>query len=304
MKIIEAEAMGMCFGVRDALQAMRSVEQPTQITVMGELVHNPIVQRELALRGFPQMGEKDRGAGAVRTRRVMITAHGISNRERTRLLERGLEVMDTTCPLVRKAHGAALGLARSGYFVVVIGKRGHVEVRGLTGDLPEGGFDVVENVHGVRVFGADKIGVMAQTTTAEREAREIVQRIRELNVKAEVRFVNTICQPTRDRQTALERLLEQVNVLVVVGGRHSNNTRQLVSRAREAGVRCVHVEGADELAPGMFSPHEVAGLTAGTSTLPETVAAVKEKLARFYADPFRTRGVPQMEAAPHIRAAG
>ncbi len=279
MVVIEADAMGMCFGVRDALAAMRGVERPTEVTVMGELVHNPVVGRELALRGFQRAGED----GRVQTSRVMITAHGVSDTERAQLAARGLQVMDTTCPLVHKAHATAIGLWRGGFFVVVIGRKGHVEVQGLTGDLPADRFEVVESLMGVRHFSEKKIGVMAQTTTVEREARGIVQRIAELNVGSEVRFVNTICQPTRDRQAALERLLEQVDVLVVVGGKHSNNTRQLVGRAREAGVRCVHVEGAGELFPEMFGAAEIVGLTAGTSTLPETVAEVKARLEAFHA---------------------
>jgi 4-hydroxy-3-methylbut-2-enyl diphosphate reductase len=227
----------------------------------------------------------------VATPRVLITAHGISNRERALLAAGGREIIDTTCPLVRKAHRAALALAAAGFFVIVIGKKGHVEVRGLTGDLPVGGFEVVETQMGVRCYGAARLGVLAQTTAVECEARQIVGRVRELNPDAEVRFVNTICQPTRDRQAALERLLEVVDVLVVVGGRYSNNTRELVARARQAGVRAVHVEDAGELVEGMFGAEEVVGLTAGTSTLAEAVAAVRERLGGFHHDPFGVRGV-------------
>jgi 4-hydroxy-3-methylbut-2-enyl diphosphate reductase len=136
---------------------------------------------------------------------------------------------------------------------------------------------------------------MAQTTMVESEARQIVARVWEMNPEAEVRFVNTICQPTRDRQAALERLLEEVDVLVVVGGRYSNNTRELVARAREAGVRTVHVEDGGELEEGMFGAEEVVGLTAGTSTLAEAIAGVKDRLRQFHADP---------SAAPVVSTAG
>jgi 4-hydroxy-3-methylbut-2-enyl diphosphate reductase len=283
MKVIPAEAMGMCFGVRDALAAARAVETPTQVTVFGELVHNPLVTRELREKGFAALAEGGRAAGAVQTGAILITAHGISNRERMAFVAQGKALVDTTCPLVRKAHRASLALARAGFFVVVIGRRGHVEVNGLTGDLPADGYDVVETVAGARRYEARRLGVIAQTTTVEREARTIVARLRELNPGAEVRFVNTICAPTRERQAALERLLERVDVLVVVGGRHSNNTRQLVARAREAGVRAVHVEHAGELSEHMFSPDETAGLTAGTSTLSETIEAVRARLEAFHA---------------------
>jgi 4-hydroxy-3-methylbut-2-enyl diphosphate reductase len=109
-----------------------------------------------------------------------------------------------------------------------------------------------------------------------------VARVKEQNPAARVRFVNTVCRPTRDRQTALDDLLTQVDVLVAVGGRQSNNTRQLADRARRAGVRALHVESAADLDASQFAPTDVVGLTAGTSTLPETIAAVQAKLESFH----------------------
>ncbi len=192
------------------------------------------------------------------------------------------ELIDTTCPLVRKAHAAAVGLAREGFFVVIAGKPSHVEVRGLTGDLAEGGFVVVQSALEVGRYRAEKIGVMAQTTTLERDFCAVVDRVRAENPQAQVKVVNTVCQPTRDRQKALDDLLERVDVLVVVGGKESNNTRQLVSRAREAGVRAIHVEDAGELCQEMFERWECVGLTAGTSTLPETIDQVRARLASLF----------------------
>ena len=263
------------------------------MTVFGQLVHNEAVSRELAGRGFALLEEAGREAANVSTPRVMVTAHGVSDRQRAALLAAGKEVVDTTCPLVRKAHQAAVGLARAGFFVVVVGKRGHVEVEGLTGDLPAGRYAVVERVDQVACYNTSRIGLIAQTTGVEREVRAIVARVQEVHPRSEVRFVNTICMPTRERQRALERLLEQVDVLVVVGGRQSNNTRQLVSRAREAGVRTLHVAAAAGLTEDMFWPGEIVGLTAGTSTLPETIAGVKARLEAFYerAGALDTQGV-------------
>ena len=139
MKVVLADAMGMCFGVRDALAVMRGVERPVEVTVMGELVHNAVVGREIAGRGFRVIGEEAAGRGeAPATETVLVTAHGVSDAERARLAASGKRILDTTCPLVRKAHGTAVRLAREGCFVVIVGKRGHVEVRGLVGDLAAG----------------------------------------------------------------------------------------------------------------------------------------------------------------------
>jgi 4-hydroxy-3-methylbut-2-enyl diphosphate reductase len=288
MKVITAHAMGLCFGVRDALAVAHAIERPAQVTVFGQLVHNPLVTRDLDQRGFHQVDEPGRGLVPLTTPVLLITAHGISNRERAKLAAMGKHLIDSTCPLVKKAHDAALRLARENRFVIVIGRRNHVEIRGLTGDLAR--FAVVESMDDVRRYEAERLGILAQNTSVERVVQMIVARIRALNAHADIKFVNTICQPTRDRQAALEALLSEVDVLVAVGGRHSNNTRQLVARAAEAGIRAIHIEDASELAESMFTPGEIVGLTAGTSTLPQTIGEVREKLQWFHTaspDPSR-----------------
>ena len=278
MRVIRATAMGMCFGVRDALAAMRAEPRPVEVTVLGELVHNPAVTAELHARGFPSAPD----ASAAGTQAVMITAHGVSDRARAGLQAAGKRIIDTTCPLVRRAHAAGLALARDGRFVVVFGKRAHVEVRGLVGDLPGDEFAVVESAVEVADWGRKRIGVIAQTTAVERDFIGVVERIRVMNAGADVRPILTVCAPTRDRQAAVERLIARVDVLVVVGGRASNNTRQLVERGRAGGVRTLHVESAADLDPVQFSPEEIVGVTAGTSTLTETADAVVERLEGFW----------------------
>lgn len=267
--------MGMCFGVRDALEAIRSIEDPSDVSIYGELVHNPKVLEEIANRGISQIGERERSE-LPQTPRVLITAHGLSNRARQELAAAGKQLIDTTCPLVRRAHTAAVGLERAGYFVVVIGKPDHVEVVGLTGDLKR--FAVVASRADVRCFDEPRIGIVAQTTTPPRYADEIVGAIRDANLCAEIRFVNTICRPTRERQEATEQLLREVEALVVVGGRHSNNTRQLVELARSRGVAVQHVKDAEDLDREALRKFSAVGLTAGTSTLEETVAQVQAVL--------------------------
>jgi 4-hydroxy-3-methylbut-2-en-1-yl diphosphate reductase len=305
MRVLEAQALGMCFGVRDALDIMRKIDRPTQVTVFGQLVHNPAVEGELTARGFARAAEDTRSSTQVATEAVLITAHGVSDRQRAELLASGKTLIDTTCPLVKKAHAAALALARSGHFVVIAGRRGHVEIRGLTGDLPQDSFAVVECPDEVTPYDAPQIAVMSQTTTLQRDFDAIFARVRELHPQSPVRRANTICAPTRDRQAALQELLTQVNILVVVGGRHSNNTRHLVQTAEAAGIRALHVESAAELYEQDFRPWDIVGLTAGTSTLPETVARVKEKLTGFYSRNQRLMPPEsELHRAPEKRIAG
>jgi 4-hydroxy-3-methylbut-2-enyl diphosphate reductase len=161
---------------------------------------------------------------------------------------------------------------------VVIGKRGHVEVNGLIGDFPAA--IVIESIDEVGMLppGEIRFGVISQTTQPIDDVVRIVNALRAAWPDAEVKFQDTVCRPTKNRQTALQKLLATCDTIVVVVGRNSNNTRQLVDAARSAGRRAIHVERAAELRPESFTKAKNVGLTAGTSTLRETVAAVHEWL--------------------------
>ena len=272
MRVIRASAMGVCFGVRDALKVADTVAQPVQVTVYGELVHNPLVQQRMRRRGFQQFGEGDRRDAIPDTPHVLITAHGISQRRTAALLEAGKTILDTTCPLVKKAHAAAIGLRDQGYHVLLIGRPGHVEVQGITEDLYS--YDVLPDSAAVKTYHHNKLGIICQTTTPSARALEIRAAVKRKNPHAEIKYIDTICQPTKDRQLAVEDLLNQVNTVVVVGGKNSNNTRQLVHRCQDRGAVVYHVQSAAELDPQWFESIEAVGLTAGTSTLPETIEDV------------------------------
>ncbi len=282
MEVIRADVLGMCFGVKDALAVIDAIDQPDRVTIHGELVHNPAVLARLDERGFHRMSEAGReGAPAPVTSDVLITAHGVSDAERDRLVAAGKRLIDTTCPLVLRVHRAARALEAQGYHVLVIGKHNHIEVRGLTGDLRA--FDVLESPDDVRRFDVPRLGIVCQTTMPLRTVQSIRRVISRLNPDAqEIRFVDTVCRPTKERQRALERLVERVEAMVVVGGRNSNNTRELVSLCHERGVPARHVEGPGELDPSWFEGVSVVGLTAGTSTLDETIEAVYKALVRIH----------------------
>lgn len=276
MKVIRAAAMGFCFGVRDAIATAMELENPHEVTIHGHLVHNEEVLTDLARRGFAMSDETGQDDPPPPTRRVMITAHGISERERARLTAAGKELIDTTCPLVQRAHAAAHALEAQGYFVVVIGKRNHVEVRGIIGDLNH--FAVVGRPDDVRDWPAERIGVICQTTTPPVAAQDVLDAIQARNPGKEIRFVSTICRPTLDRQAAARSLLRQVDALVVVGGRHSNNTRELAALAEAHQVPCLHVQTATDLDPAWLARFNIVGLTAGTSTPDWVIDEVYEKL--------------------------
>jgi 4-hydroxy-3-methylbut-2-enyl diphosphate reductase len=275
MEVLLAEAAGMCFGVRDALAAARGLPAPGDVTIRGEIVHNEAVIRELDERGFRRLAEGGRDVVPA-TPRVLVTAHGVSERERQRLLAAGKDVIDTTCPLVARVHQAAARLEASGCHVLVIGKRGHVEVEGICGDLES--FAVIESPAEVTTYPQQRLGIVSQTTASPSDVKSISRAIRERNPHAEIQEVDTVCQPTRDRQNAVDALLPRVDVMVVVGGRNSNNTQKLVSLCRIRGVAAYHVQSAADLDPQWFAGCRRVGLTAGTSTLDSTLDEVHRGL--------------------------
>ncbi len=204
IKILRASHLGMCFGVRDAIALAENESRRQPLTILGELVHNDSVLKSLRERGI---GIEEQPA-AVRTAAVMITAHGASEKTMERVRERGLHVLEATCPLVHHAHRAVQRLAREGYHPVIIGRRGHVEVRGLTEDLE--GFDIVLTESDVEQLAARaRFGVAAQTTQPIERVRHLVELIRQRFPDSEVKFVDTVCQPTKQRQVAAVELARE-----------------------------------------------------------------------------------------------
>ncbi len=275
MKIHIAEHYGLCFGVRDAIAQAERLADNAPLTILGELVHNPIVRERLLARGVQERPLAE--VGAAPSAQVMITAHGASDAAREAWRGAGFGVADGTCPLVRHAHGQLATLVALGCQPVVIGKAGHVEVLGLTGDFPQ--TVVIEREVDVsKIPVAPRYGVISQTTQPIEHVEAVVAALRAHFPQSEVIFRDTVCQPTKNRQSALKSLLARCDTLVVVGGRNSNNTLALVAAAQAAGRIAHHVMRAEELRAEWFLLSENVGVTAGTSTLKETVSAVVARL--------------------------
>ena len=279
MQILRATHLGMCFGVRDAIELAHTHADAGPLTILGDLVHNPTVLGGLHEKGIAIVQD----VTEVQTKTVMVTAHGTSDRALAKTRAMGLTVVEATCPLVHVAHRAVQILARDGYHVVIVGQRDHVEVRGLTGDLDR--FDVV--LDDADVFALDahpRIGVAAQTTQSVEKVRRLVDLIRHRFPQSEVRFVDTVCKPTKQRQSAAIDMARQADVVIVVGGRSSNNTRELVKTCARYCARVHHVQTEGDVRPEWFESAQVVGLTAGTSTPDEVIDRVEAQV-RLRADP-------------------
>jgi 4-hydroxy-3-methylbut-2-enyl diphosphate reductase len=270
MQVRLAEHYGMCFGVRDAVDLAMRLTRQGPLTILGDLVHNPDVVREMDAAGAVRTSKPEE----VGTRAVLLTAHGTAVRVKLQLREAGHQIFDAVCPLVKRVHLALDRLIAEGRHPVIIGQPGHVEVRGLIGDLPEYTIVLEEEDLG-QLEGKTKLGVVAQTTQRLVHVLQMVEAMRARFPEADIRFVDTVCQPTKDRQEALERLSNECDVVVVVGGPESNNSRKLTELARRSGRPAYHVAGAEELRPEWFREARIVGLTAGTSTPERVVTEVR-----------------------------
>ena len=273
MQVRTAEHLGMCFGVRDAIDLAMRLTRQGPLSILGDLVHNPDVVAELDAAG----AVRARRPEEVRTKAVLLTAHGTADRVKLQMRDEGFQVHDATCPLVKRVHLAIDKLVAEGRHPVVIGQPGHVEVRGLVGDLDE--YTIVQNEDDLaQLQGRQRLGVVAQTTQPLAQVLEIVAALRHRFPEADVHFIDTVCQPTKDRQNALHQLASASDVVVVVGGPDSNNSRKLTELARSLGRPAHQVSCASELRPEWFAGKNVVGLTAGTSTPDRVIAEVRERL--------------------------
>jgi 4-hydroxy-3-methylbut-2-enyl diphosphate reductase len=276
MTIIRATHLGMCFGVRDAITLALASAEAGPLTILGDLVHNPTVLDTLAASGIAVANDLTQ----VKTPTLMITAHGASARTLAGTRALGLNVVEATCPLVYTAHRAVAALVRDGYHVVIIGQPDHVEVRGLTDDLDD--CEVVLDEAGVLALEEHpRIGIAAQTTQSIEKVRALVALIRERFPRSDVRFLDTVCKPTKERQHAAIELARASDVVIVVGGENSNNTRELVKTCQQYCARVHHVQTESALIPAWFRNAQTVGITAGTSTPDDVIDRVEACIQTF-----------------------
>ncbi len=271
MQVRLAEHLGMCFGVRDAINLALDLTNQGPLTILGDLVHNPDVVAQIDAAGAVRAQHQE----DIRTPSVLLTAHGVADRVRLELQQRGLAVHDATCPLVARAHRSLARLVAEGRHAVVIGQAKHVEVRGLVGDLDD--YTIVQNEADLdqlaRRIERDpdvRLGVVAQTTQPLERVHELIEAMQQRFPDTDIHFIDTVCQPTKDRQQSLRDLAAETDVVIVVGGPDSNNSRKLVELARSLGRPAYLVASTAELRPEWFADCSLVGLTSGTST-PDTV---------------------------------
>ncbi len=262
MKITVAPGAGFCFGVKRALKiafdAARKGDGP--IVTLGPIIHNPQVVARLENEGLHVVDSLD----SLDHGTLVVRSHGLPARLLEEAAAKGLAVVDATCPFVKQVQDRASQLEAEGYTVVVLGEEDHPEVLSMTGNLKRQAV-VVDGPSGLaQIDDAARVGVVCQTTQPLKHLKAVVDGL--LERTGELKVFNTICEATFVRQESTLELASKADVMLVVGGKNSANTRRLRELCEEAGCDAYHIETKDELEPTWFEGKEQVGVTGGAST--------------------------------------
>lgn len=266
-----ATSRGFCFGVEDAIELAEAAiaeHGAGRVVALGPVIHNKQVVSKLEQAGLNQSGNLE----TIDTDKVvLIRSHGATPQTMQRIRDRGLQVVDATCVLVKRAQDVVRQLYEDGYHIVMIGDPNHPEVRGVIGYAPE--VTVIDDDSDLEqaLPYRERLGIVAQTTHSPEHVAKVISKIL-IRPYREVKIVNTLCLEVTRRQEAAIALSKEVDVMFVLGGLHSANTKEMARLCREAGCETYHVETWEQFEPRMAAGKRIAGVTAGAST-PESVIA-------------------------------
>lgn len=268
-RIVLAKVAGFCFGVKRAVDIANQArnDRSGRMTLLGPIVHNEQVIARMQAEGIgTQIKLEEINEGTV-----VLSAHGVAPSVVTQARAQGLDILDVTCPFVTKVHRTAKQLYDQGYQVLLVGDKGHTEVKGVVGAVEaEGGqVTVVSTIEDIRALHQEgrlgkKVGLVCQTTQRGQDFGAIVGEA--ARTASDVRAVNTICNATDELQDAAVRMARDVEVAIVVGGRKSANTKRLRVLCEEQGIPAYHIETAEEIDPLWLQDKDIIGITAGAST--------------------------------------
>ncbi|MFQ6019885.1 MAG: 4-hydroxy-3-methylbut-2-enyl diphosphate reductase, partial [Dehalococcoidia bacterium] len=279
MRIKKARTLGFCFGVRRAIEAVEEgAERLGPIDSLGSLVHNPVVVDKLSDEGVRVVA----GLDDVRSETIAVTAHGRGPEIVQQAAERGLNLIDATCPIVRKSQKAAQRLCANGFQVIIYGEENHPEVRGVLSWIRGKGVAILDPEMPLEI-PRRKVALLSQTTKSEESFAAFVARFVAHNIGRinELRIINTTCPETDERYHAARELAAECDLIVVVGGRNSANTRKLAQTCADTGVETHHIETAAEIDPAWLKGRKVVGVTAGASTPDESIEEVEAQLEQL-----------------------
>lgn len=274
MEIIIADHAGFCFGVQRSLEmAEKALGERDELRCLGQLIHNPQVVAELEAKGLRVVASMDEVPveGAA-----MIRAHGAGPATYEAAEGRTVTLIDATCPFVRRAQRSAADLAEEGYQVLVVGERDHPEARGIV-EHTGGRATVVEDPAEIESLQLkNRVGIVAQTTQTAEKFTDVISRV--VPRVRDIKIANTICDATSQRQAAALQVARQVDVMLVIGGRHSANTTRLADLCSSIGTPTYHIESAEEIEPAWLGGATRVGVTGGASTPVSAIEATVQRI--------------------------
>lgn len=276
MKILIAKDAGYCFGVRDAVNlAYETAEDHGDVYMLGHIVHNENVVKDLNEAGAKVVRKlKDVPKGKP----IMFRAHGTSTKVWEKAQKQNMNIIDATCPLVKEIHDEVIKLEKEGRKIIIIGDHGHDEVVGIASQIKDP-IIVATPDEAQKLRKMKKAGIVSQSTQTIENVQEIINIL--MTKVFDLRFINTICFPTKRNQQQLKDLSEKCDVMVVIGSFTSANSNRLTQLALERNDRSYQVTCADDLNSDWFNESDVVGITAGASTPDNIIKNVTEKIKSF-----------------------
>ncbi|MBU0628272.1 MAG: 4-hydroxy-3-methylbut-2-enyl diphosphate reductase [Nanoarchaeota archaeon] len=287
MKIIRAEESGFCFGVKKALDRINSIKNKENIYVLGKLIHNPQVMDELKQQGIIFVETLDEVKGGT----LVISAHGVSDDIIQKAEQKGLDIIDTTCPLVRNVHNITKDLQKQGYRIIIFGDKNHAEVKGIQGNLKDP--LIINSIEDLTNLEHGKYALVSQTTQEVVEFNKLSEHLKENSKRSfeglsnkfdkkikDLIIKDTICSATKQRQENALKVAAQSDLMVVIGGYNSANTKRLKDICSKI-TETKHIEKADELNKEWFQNKNTIGITAGASTPEKVIQEVIGKITNF-----------------------
>jgi 4-hydroxy-3-methylbut-2-en-1-yl diphosphate reductase len=282
--VLLASPRSFCAGVERAIETVERVLEAATgpVYVRKQIVHNSVVVAELHDRGALFVDELDEipdpaPPGAV----VVFSAHGVSPAVHARAAQRGLHVVDATCPLVAKVHAEAARFAARGDTVVLIGHDGHEETEGTLGVAPASTVlvETPADVAALDLSGGTQVSYLTQTTLAVDDTVDVIEALRQRFPALGAPPSEDICYATTNRQAALRSIVDGCDVVLVIGSQNSSNSQRLVELARRSGTPAYLIDGPDAISPDWLSSASTVGVTAGASAPPRLVQQVVDALA-------------------------
>lgn len=274
MKIIIAKEAGFCFGVKRAVEmTLSDAKSERFINTLGPLIHNPEFTKFLEKKNIFPVND----LSEIKAKKVVIRSHGIPKNLEEKIKKRGIEVIDATCPFVKRVQKLAEKLEKEGYKVLILGEKSHPEVLGIRSYAPKS--QVIKKTGEIPQYQkGDKVALISQTTQNLKIFKELSQFLKKKYKN--LKIINTICDATEKRQKAAGQLARKVDIMIVIGGKDSSNTTRL-KEICEKLTKTYHIETEDELNEGWFKSTDSVGVTAGASTPDFSIESVLKKLKNY-----------------------